>query len=70
MSRPPSVLDGRYAHEWSGKLPRAQPKKFAHPPLHLCKCGQSQEQCVSCGAWFCEAPGHLKHTCESKGATP
>lgn len=91
MSRPLSLLDGRWAFEWAdlapgqhashrattssrtpGKVNRGTVyrRSFQHPPLHLCKCGQSQEQCVACGTWFCEATGHQKHSCESKGATP
>lgn len=33
--------------------------------LHLCPCGQSQQPCVSCGGWYCDAPGHQPHVCGS-----
>lgn len=31
--------------------------------LHLCGCGQTQQQCPSCLSWFCSASGHPEHDC-------
>lgn len=27
-------------------------------------CGRHKEACAACGAWWCSAPGHLRHRCE------
>jgi hypothetical protein len=31
------------------------------PPA--CGCGARKQRCDDCGAWWCGAPGHPRHTC-------
>ncbi len=65
MRRSPSLLDGPHAYAWDRILRGDRPEAIQRPTareLHLCSCGQTQTYCPPCAVWFCDAPGHIKHT--------